>query len=803
MSTTRKFICIHGHFYQPPRENAWLETIESQPSAAPFHDWNERINFECYAPNAAARILNDQQRISGISNNYERISFNFGPTLLSWLAEKDPTTYRAIQEADKQSQKRFGGHGSALAQVYNHLIMPLANARDRHTQVRWGVEDFKHRFGRQPEGMWLAESAVDTPTLEALVDHGVTYTVLAPRQAKSVRFNNEEHWHNVNENNLDTRRPYRCHLPSGRHIDLFFYNGEVSRSVAFEGLLNDGKLLANKLMNVLDANDDLQLSHIATDGESYGHHHRKGEMALAACLDHIDQNPHFTLTNYGQYLELFPPEWECEIHENSSWSCVHGVERWRSNCGCHTGGEAGWTQNWRAPLRDALDMVRDRLIPVFEQLGKDVFKDPWQARDQYIQLLLDRSSDNVVAFVKANAKQAINEEATTLMLRLLEMQRHAMLMYTSCGWFFNEVSGIETLQILQYAQRALHLAKVLTGEDHHPEFIRMLENTPSNVHDNAAVAYRENIMPAKVGLLRVGMHYAASSLFEEEPEKLDLFTYQAQSHDFVRLRAGSHRLAIGRTSIQSRLTRSHSSFAFACLYLGQQSVIGVITDKPLALDYTTIVERLGKRFRDGDPAYLIKGIQDYFGEETFSLWHLFRDEKKKILLMITQRSLDIASANFSDTYYDNYQLMSSMQANHLALPVPYLAAISFTLRRRTLSVLEESPIDLRRLSRIVTDYEHWQHQWESITAKELEKAAEERVFKELLVGLAEPSKLSEALKLLRLLKRIDLTPDFWQSQNSLLSVMQKQPETLLLGLEKEELIALGDELNVSIPPELV
>ncbi|MEM9837236.1 MAG: DUF3536 domain-containing protein [Bacteroidota bacterium] len=804
MSSASKYVCIHGHFYQPPRENAWLETIESQPSAAPFHDWNERINYECYAPNAAARVLNEEQFITAVSNNYERISFNFGPTLLSWLAEKDPVTYQLILDADRDSRQRFDGHGSAVAQVYNHLIMPLANERDIQTQVKWGVADFVARFGRQPEGMWLAETAVDTATLEALVDNDITYTILAPRQAKAVRFGDQGNWYGVDENSIDTRRAYRCNLPSGRSISIFFYDGRVSRAVAFEGLLNDGKLLAGKLMGALNfQSDEVQLSHIATDGESYGHHHKKGEMALAACLNHIDENPHVQLTNYGQFLELHPPVWECQVHDNSSWSCVHGVERWRSNCGCHTGGQAGWNQSWRDPLRKALDFVREQAIKVFEEESRGLLLDPWAARDAYIQVILNRSTAQKKAFLDEHAQfDDYDQLAAVRMLRLLEMQRHAMLMYTSCGWFFNEVSGIETLQILQYALRVLHLVEVLTGNNYQATFEELLEQTPSNVHENAAISYRENVQPAKVGLMRVAMHYAASSLFEDEPEKLDVFTYRVESQDFVRTRAGAQRLALGRTIIHNRLTNSQSSFSFISLYLGQQSVIGAVTSDPLTEPFEQIHQELKSRFRKGDLSYFMHGMRQYFGDKTFSLWHLFRDEKRKILLMISEKNLELAAKNFADVYYDNYQLMSSMKENHLVLPAPYLAAVSFTLRQRTMRALQEEELNLRRLRRIVTDFRHWEHQWSATTAAELQKVAEERVFRELTRGLQKPTRLPLSLELLRFLQQLDLQPNYWQSQNIFISALQRQRDRLLLGMDEAELSQLGRELNIAMPAVL-
>ncbi|MCB0636913.1 MAG: DUF3536 domain-containing protein, partial [Lewinella sp.] len=446
MDPKKKYCCIHGHFYQPPRENAWLETIEVQDSAAPYHDWNERINFECYAPNAKARILDDEGYIIGIENNYADISFNFGPTLLSWMEKADPATYEAIIAADKIGQERYG-HGGAIAQVYSHLIMPLANERDKRTQVAWGLRDFERRFGRPATGIWLAETAVDTDTLEILVDFGLAYTILAPRQAKAVKAPGAKEWTELAPGTVDPRRPYLCRLPSGRSISLFFYDGHVSQAVAFEGLLNDGRLLADRLVGTLDESGEVQLGHIATDGESYGHHHPKGEMALAGCLRHLREHEGVTLTNYAAFLEEHPPKWEARIYDNSSWSCVHGVERWRSDCGCNSGGHMGWNQAWRGPLRAALDWLRDELVPIFTERTAPFLVDPWKGRDAYIDVILDRSGDALATFLDHQVKNPLSDDECTTLLRLLEMQRHAVLMYTSCGWFFDEISGLETNQI--------------------------------------------------------------------------------------------------------------------------------------------------------------------------------------------------------------------------------------------------------------------------------------------------------------------------------------------------------------------
>ncbi|HEX9897667.1 MAG TPA: DUF3536 domain-containing protein, partial [Candidatus Methylomirabilis sp.] len=488
----KRYVCIHGHFYQPPRENPWLEEVELQDSAYPFHDWNERIGAECYAPNSAARILDAEKRIGEIINNYGRISFNFGPTLLSWLERARPQTYRSILEADRRSRKRFSGHGSALAQAYNHLIMPLANSRDKRTQVLWGLADFRHRFGREPEGMWLPETAVDLETLDLLAQEGIRFTLLAPHQAGRVRKIGDKQWQNVGGARIDPRMPYLCPLPSGRHIVLFFYDGPASRDVAFSDLLRDGARFADRLLGGFDDADRPQMAHIATDGETYGHHHRFGEMALAFCLRHIEGGEQARLTIYGEYLEKHPPTHEVEILEETSWSCAHGVERWRADCGCRIGGENDWTQAWRGPLRDALDWLRDALIPPFEQAMAPLVDDPWEARDAYVEVLLDRSPQNVRDFLGRRSGRELAPEETIRALRLLEMQRHAMLMYTSCGWFFDEVSGIETTQVLYYAGRVLQLAREACDVDLEAEFLARLEKVPSNLPrwGNAARLFR-------------------------------------------------------------------------------------------------------------------------------------------------------------------------------------------------------------------------------------------------------------------------------------------------------------------------
>jgi alpha-amylase/alpha-mannosidase (GH57 family) len=776
MSRTNKYVCIHGHFYQPPRENAWLEVVEQQESARPFHDWNARINFECYAPNAAARILDDKGWITKIRNNYNRISWNFGPTLLSWLEENDPEAYALLQMADQRSAVRYGGHGSAMAQVHSHLIMPLCNYRDKVTQVWWGIRDFEHRFGRYPEGIWLAETAVDTETLEVLASHGIQFTVLAPRQAKAVRQvpnpksatpNPQSEWREVSAESLDIRHPYWCQLPSGRRIALYFYHGGVAQEVAFNGLLGSGKNFANRLINFFDDNDEPQLAHIATDGETYGHHHRYGEMALADCLNQIEDNGLATLTNYAQFLELHPPTWEVQIHENSSWSCVHGVERWRADCGCNTGGRPGWHQRWRKPLRDTLNWLRDQLAPLYEREATRFLRDPWSARNEYIDVMLDRSNESVAKFLKKHARRELSLLEEITVLRLLEIQRHAVLMFTSCGWFFDEISGIETNQILQYALRAMDYTQEVTKVELHQEFIRRLSEAPSNVLQNGAASFLQNVVPTRVTLERVAMHFAVASLFEDDPEGLDLFNYTASVEFFEKIEAGTPQFAAGRLNIRSRVSHAEKTYCFAVLYLGQQHIIGNLSGTMNRTTFDAMWQRTSKSFRAAHLGEVIGILQEYFGPEKFTLSTLFTDEKTKIIRDITDSSLALAEANFRNVFNDNYQLMAGLEDTGLSVPDAWRNIAAYVLNSDLLHFFQNGDTkDTRTLRRIADDLTRWNIELTDLEA--VQHAIGERVYREIeKIDLDESSapRVEWLNEVLDIVQKMDLKPLVWKSQN--------------------------------------
>jgi alpha-amylase/alpha-mannosidase (GH57 family) len=683
-----RHLTIHGHFYQPPRENPWLEAVETQDSAFPWHDWNARITTECYEPNASARILDEKDRIQRITNNYASISFNFGATLLSWLETAAPHTYEAILDADRISRQRFSGHGCAIAQAYNHIILPLADDRDKRTQVRWGMRDFEARFGRKAEAMWLPETAVDLASLEALAAEGVKFTILEPHQAARWRaIGADEEWHT---GHLDPTLPYLCNLPSGRSIAIFFYDGPISRAVAFEQLLARGENFAHRLLGAF--NEDRQhpeLVNIATDGETYGHHHRYGEMALAYALQVIEARGDVHLTNYGAFLASHPPAFEVEIVERTAWSCSHGVERWRSDCGCNAGAEHGWNQQWRTPLRNALDWLRDHAAALFETEGARLLRDPWAARDAYIDVILDRSDVSVERFLAHHAREGASVVA---ILELLEMQRHAMLMYTSCGWFFNDVSGIETVQVLHYAARVIQLAE-RAGVSLEPEFAAQLEPARSNIPERgtARQIYEREVIPACLDLGRVAAHYAVLALFENFDDKEVLYCYEVRRRDFDVRKAGRARLAVGVVEVRSRITHEIAAFELAALHLGETELTGGVRAWRGDTNYPAVREELLQKMQPGGIPTVIRLLDMHFGDSPISIRSLFRDEQRRILNQLIVATLEEAESAFRQLR-ERYDPLMRFHMR-LGVPVPKVlqTVAEFDLNREIRAHLEEDP----------------------------------------------------------------------------------------------------------------
>ena len=763
-----RYLCVHGHFYQPPRENPFLEAIELQDSAYPYHDWNERVASECYAPNATSRILDGEQRIIELVNNYSRISFNFGPTLLSWIEQKAPKIYDALREADTSSRERFSAHGSAIAQAYNHMIMPLANCRDKITQVKWGIRDFEYRFGRLPEGMWLPETAVDTETLDVLAANGIKFTILAPRQAKRIRKRGSRSWQDVSGDRVDPSRAYLVQLPSKRSISVFFYDGPISQGVAFERLLDNGQRFADRLLSGFsDARQWPQLVHIATDGESYGHHHRFGEMALSYALHHIETNKLAQLTNYGEFLERHPADTFAEIVNNSSWSCVHGVERWRSNCGCNSGGHAGWNQEWRAPLRAALDWLRDELTPFYEQKGGPLLKDVWAARDEYVQVILNRAEENVRTFLGNHATHSLSNDEQVAALKLLEMQRHAMLMYTSCGWFFDELSGLETVQVMQYAGRAIRLAQDFGANGIESGFTDRLAAAKSNLpeHRDGKEIYEKWVKPAAVSTDQLAGHYAISSLFEPFGERTKIYCYNVHREDYAVEAEGKHRLAVGRARFNSEITTESANLGFAVLHFGDHNIAGGVSHFEKTEDYDQLKALLVDSFSKADTTQVLQELNEKFSNKTFSLRTLFRDEQRKIVDLILQESLASAAAAYRNIYENQAPLIRFLTGLGIPVPAAFRSAAEIALNSQLKHAFEQRDPDLDAIQSYLKEAAATNI---ALDVPGLEYAFRRRLEKEAEFFASKPTNVEMAQKLATLLKFASTLPFpmvLWEVQN--------------------------------------
>jgi alpha-amylase/alpha-mannosidase (GH57 family) len=809
MAVSKRFVCIHGHFYQPPRENPWLETVETQDSAAPYHDWNERICAECYSTNGAARIVNNKNQIIRIVNNYARMSFNYGPTLLNWLEENAPRTYRMILDGERRSRKSYKGHSSAMAQVYNHIILPLANRRDRITQIRWGIADYQRHYGSAPEGMWLAETAADNESLELLAQNGIKFTVLAPHQCKRIRpLKSGASWTDTPNAGVDTTHPYLVRFDSGASIAVFFYDGPTSRAIAFEGLLNSGENLAARLKGGFKDNAQPQLVHVATDGESYGHHHKYGEMALAYALRLLEADKTVKLTNYGCYLEQFPPEYEAEIVENTSWSCVHGVERWRSDCGCN-GGKAGWNQAWRAPLRKALDELRDALIPLTEQEGDKLFKDVWAARDGYIEAMLDHSPQSVEQFFRKHQLRALTAPERVRALELMEMQRHTQLMYTSCGWFFDDISGIETVQVIAYAARVLQLALEAFGEAAAPLepafLVRMAE-----AHSNVAVAgdgakiYQAQVSSKELNLEQVAAHYAISSIFSSFAEETDLFCFRVWRDSYEAYTSGRGRLALGRVKIVGAITGKQQGFSFAVLHFGDQNITAAVKayEPEDAAAFEAFASQAAEDVQRADFPQAMRLIDSYYGHVDYSLTSLFTDEQRRIVQIILNSTLADIEKSLTSIYEEHASLLHYLTQAGLPKPPALTLAAGFAINAGLRRALEGDVVDQVQLRSFLALAKANQVPLETPTLSFIADKRMKRVMVELQMSSGSLESLDRALTLARLLVELPFELNLWQAQNIWYEILRTSGYALTaLAAEdrqrwEKNFSELGDRLKI-------
>ncbi len=775
---TQKWVCIHGHFYQPPRENPWLEAIEPQPSAHPYRDWNERITAECYRPNTAARVINGEGQIIKIVDNYQRMSFNVGPTLMSWLQLKAPDVHDALVQADRDSVKRFGGHGSAMAQAYNHIIMPLASARDKATQVKWGIADFKQRFHRMPEGMWLPECAVDTASLEALAAEGIAFAVLAPHQAKAWRPTGGE-WRTTA---VDPGRVYKYKLPSGKTIDLFFYDGQTSQAVAFERLLSDGHHIISRMTSrgAVEGGGPT-LCHIATDGETYGHHHRYGDMALAWALSQVEDGWNGTrLTNYAEFRAKVPATWEVQLLEGSSWSCVHGIGRWREDCGCNSGGRPGWNQKWRRPLRDALDWLREQVYGALESVGGTLFHDPWAARDAYVHVLLEGDAARE-SFFETHSKRKLEPEDRVRALSLMEMARHAMLMYTSCGWFFDDLSGIETVQCMQYAARAAELLQFVRGGiSVESELVERLSVARSNMPDegDGRRVWQQRVRPARIDPRKVCAHVAVHTLVEpNRSATLTIDGFRVEFVDRIERRSGRARMIAATIRVRSMLTEDATTLCFAGLHLGEQHVTGGVRPPPDPAEWTTMLQELRDSLETGDVFAAQRAIDRHFPGAQLSLGALLPGSRERVLAAVLGDAIQQAQDELDDTYDQHAPLVRWLVAHELPVPNVLHTVAEAVLRRRVLSNLGGDEASFAALRQQIAEAIEVKV---SLDTPEIALAASEglrRLIDRVAAnGELEPSALETVARAAEVATRMKSSVDLWFAQNATWRLLERLPE---------------------------
>ncbi|ACC97589.1 Glycoside hydrolase [Elusimicrobium minutum Pei191] len=766
-----KYLCIHGHFYQPPRENAWTDAIDYQESAFPYHDWNDRICAECYQPNTKSRVLDGDKNLIALVNNYSSISFNFGPTLLSWMEEKQPDVYRAILEADRLSMKKFNGHGSALAQVYNHMIMPLANERDKRTQIIWGIEDFKKRFQRFPEGMWLAETACDTPTLELLAEQGIKFTILAPGQCAKTRKIGDKNWLETPNASVDPKKPYLCNLPSGKTITLFFYDGPISQGIAFSDTLKSGENFAAKLMGAFtDASKkDTELVHIATDGETYGHHQKFADMALAYCLKQVEDKSLAKITIYGEFLEKFPPKYEAKINENSSWSCFHGVERWRSNCGCNSGMHQGWNQKWRAPLRAALDLIRESFIKTFETKGSEFYHDVWDARNAYISFVLDRKPEMLESFFKAKGKERVWQDRQTA-VDLMEMQHNAMLMYTSCGWFFDEISGIETVQIMQYAAKAIELHKNINGIDLEADFINKLSEAQSNIAElgNGGNIYERFVKTAAFTSQKAAVHYALTRTFNHEDIK-EIYSYTVSDSQLKEIETGTTKAVTGKAVFTSKIDFRSSEEFFVLLYSQDYRIVCFCSEKPL-ITFEEIKNIIENNSTDEAIEQLQKNIPS-----SFTLSDLVKDAQRVVSSKILKKLHATTTEAFDTVFNSQYPLLRELKYIGTPIPKPFFYVAIFVLLEDLKEEISSGNTDPARIEEMLEDCRSLNTEINFAPVKDMAQKKLQKICLEFKENPDREHALA-VIELLSILQSTPFAPDVFFGQEDVFTALKSLPK---------------------------
>jgi len=792
----KKTICIHGHFYQPPRENPWLEYIELQTSAFPFHDWNEKITKECYLPNSASRLVNEENKIIDIVNNYSKISFNFGPTLLQWMKKFQKDAYEAIIKSDKKSVRQK--NPAAIAQCYNHMIMPLANYQDKITQIQWGIKDFVYHFKRKPIGMWLPETAVDIPTLEALAKEKIKFTILAEHQVKEIKKISEDSFKNP-DSNLSLNSPYLYKLPSGRSILIFIFNGEISFKISFSTLLSNGIDLAKTLIDKFNKNkNDFQFVNIATDGETFGHHKKFGDMALAACLRFL-QNQNVNIYSYSKYFEESSVLYEIKINENTSWSCAHGIGRWKDDCSCNTGSYPNGNQKWRKFLRESLDFIRDELNKKYEEIFKNYNIDPWEIRNDYINVIIDRSKENVKEFLQRHINKKISNKEKINLLTSLEIQRHLMLMYTSCGWFFDDISNIETIQILRYAKRALQLAKDQALEQ---KFLSLLEKAQSNdkLIKNGKIAYEKFVNPSLLTLEDISAHFSIALLFLNIENITNLLSYEFSIKEFNRVIIEGNILLKGKITIFSLLTYEKKEFSFISLLLSPFIIFSYIENIENETEYLLFLKNVENLFYANKFLALNNlFLENKKNKNIYSFNEMFIDEKNKILQILLKNLFESFNDLMKKQLENKMQMFCEIKSQNILLPEMLNRSLDLYFYFEIHNLIQNNNFELSEYDKLINRAKLWNINFET---EDIRIRAEKKLKELFLIWEKTPLNIHIMEKILNFLiifiKNLNTKINLWHSQNILFDIKKEHKAIIDKITVKSKIIHKWNDLFFQI-----
>lgn len=720
MRKSNFYLVIHGHFYQPPREDPFTYEIDLQDSASPWHDWNERITEECYTSNAFSRVLDNFGRIQAIINNYEYISFNFGPTLLTYLEKYHKKTYEKILEADFKSRDRNNGHGNAIAQGYNHIILPLASDKDKITQIEWGIKDFEKRFERQPEGIWLPETAVNDIVVQFLISYGIKFIILSPHQAERVRPLNGKEWTDVSKGNIDFSEPYILREPNGE-IVVFFYNGPLSHAVSFNHLLRSSEGFRDAILSYRNPNKEVFFLSIATDGEVYGHHEPFGDMCLSSMIYRNQFENNFIFTNFANVLEYIKPKYEVVLKKGNnnlgtSWSCVHGVDRWYRDCGCSTGAQPGWNQAWREPLRNAFDYLREELYSLSEEELKDIISNVWKARNDYIDVVFVRSSlkpsewkGKIEEFLKKHSKKNLSYDEKVKVLKFMEALYNEMLMYTSCGWFFADISGIETVQVMKYPSYIFHLLKEYIRPEIKAHFLEILSRAKSNIRqfNDGRWIFENWIEKYKFTPERVIAQYILYKFLVHDKSiysdtsKDDYYYYTISVRNSNSFEIDGFKVFSGIADLFNNITLEEGRYIYYIFVSFSTGEVHIYTKEHMYEGIETYISKVVKEL----PFSKVRRFFDDWFSGGYSLMDIKYEIREQILYRIFESKFKSLRAR-SEFEIDEYiKIIDSYSLLGVKLPKSEKILISFLLKefidKQAENLLTKQQIDLFYLSKVM------------------------------------------------------------------------------------------------------